>query len=162
MVDPPGSCPRSARTWKHSYRRDRGDGRPWTAGPPVEVLPAAVAVMPIRIGSARCSTAQLEPASQLAALEPACKRICSEKIFTRIKTRPELEKALKLACDLKEAAPEQEVIPSAHELRRPARNAAELMALSGQAHGSTPKARSYTVHTTVAFFAHGLNSRSRH
>ena len=45
---------------------------------------------------------------------------------------PELEKALKLAYDIKEAAPDQEVILTVHELNRLARNAAELMTLSAQ------------------------------
>lgn len=49
-----------------------------------------------------------------------------------MKTRPELEAALKLAYDIKEAAPDQEVILTVHELKRLARNAAELMTLSGQ------------------------------
>ncbi|MFJ8495801.1 recombinase family protein [Streptomyces sp. NPDC094038] len=111
---------------------DRGPGRPWKAGPPVEAPPAAATALPIRIGYARCSTAQQELASQLVALEPVCERIFSEKISTRIKTRPELEKALKLAYDIKEAAPDQEVILTVHELKRLARNAAELMTLSGQ------------------------------
>ena len=87
---------------------------------------------PIQIGYVRCSTAQQELASQLAALEPVCKRIFSEKISTRVKTRSELEKALKLAYDIKEAAPDQEVVLTVHELKRLARNAAELMTLSGQ------------------------------
>ncbi|WP_324197181.1 recombinase family protein [Streptomyces sp. NRRL B-1677] len=111
---------------------DRGPGRPWQPGPPVEAQPAAAATKPIRIGYARCSTAQQELQSQLDALAPVCKRIFSEKISTRIKTRPELEKALKLAYDIKEAAPDQEVILTVHELKRLARNAAELMTLSGQ------------------------------
>ncbi|MEU1036258.1 recombinase family protein [Streptomyces mirabilis] len=111
---------------------DRGPGRPWKPGPPVEQAPAASAAKPIRIGYARCSTAQQELQSQLDALAPVCKRIFSEKISTRVKTRPELEKALKLAYDIKEAAPDQEVILSVHELKRLARNAAELMTLSGQ------------------------------
>ncbi|MCX4631326.1 recombinase family protein [Streptomyces sp. NBC_01443] len=51
---------------------------------------------------------------------------------TRVKTRPELEKALKLAHDIKEAAPDQEVILTVHELKRLARNAAELMTLFGK------------------------------
>ncbi|MFE7043474.1 recombinase family protein [Streptomyces atratus] len=72
----------------------------------------------MRIGYARCSTAQQELASQLAALEPVCKRIFSEKISTRVKVRPELEKALKLAYDIKEAAPHQEVVLTVHELKR--------------------------------------------
>nr|WP_157570183.1 recombinase family protein [Microtetraspora malaysiensis] len=111
---------------------DRGPGRPWKPGPPAPSLPTAPAAKPIRIGYARCSTAQQELASQLTALEPVCKRIFSEKISTRIKNRPELEKALKLAYDIKEAAPDQEVILTVHELKRLARSAAELMTLSGQ------------------------------
>ncbi|WUH35855.1 recombinase family protein [Streptomyces sp. NBC_00444] len=112
--------------------QDRGPGRPWKPGPPVEALPVATAAKPIRIGYARCSTAQQELQSQLDALEPLCKGIFSEKISTRVKVRPELEKALKLAYDIKEAAPDQEVILTVHELKRLARNAAELMTLSGQ------------------------------
>ncbi|MFC9164417.1 recombinase family protein [Streptomyces fungicidicus] len=111
---------------------DRGPGRPWKQGPPVEAVPAAAASKPIRIGYARCSTAQQELVSQLDALRPVCKLIFSEKISTRVKTRPELEKALKLAYDIKEAAPDQEVILTVHELKRLARNAAELMTLSNQ------------------------------
>ncbi|WP_307811920.1 recombinase family protein [Streptomyces sp. HB-N217] len=110
---------------------DRGLGRPWKQGPPVEAVPAAAA-KPIRIGYARCSTAQQELQSQLDALEPLCKRIFHEKISTRVKTRPKLEEALKLAYDIKEAAPDQKVILTVHELKRLARNAAELMTLSGQ------------------------------
>ncbi|MFG2120998.1 recombinase family protein [Streptomyces sp. NPDC048710] len=83
---------------------DRGPGRTWKPGPPIEAAPAAEASKPIRIGYARCSTAQQELASQLDALRPVCKRIFSEKISTRVKTRPELEKALKVAYDIKEAA----------------------------------------------------------
>ncbi|ANP50676.1 recombinase family protein [Streptomyces griseochromogenes] len=111
---------------------DRGPGRPWKPGPPAEALPAASAAKPIRIGYARCLTAQQELQSQLDALEPVCKRIFSEKISTRVKARPKLQEALKLAYDIKEAAPDQEVILTVHELKRLARNAAELMTLSGQ------------------------------
>ncbi|MFE5375710.1 recombinase family protein [Streptomyces mirabilis] len=111
---------------------NRGPGRPWKQGPPVEAVPAALAAQAIRIGYARCSTAQQELQSQLDALGPVCKRIFSEKISSRVKVRPELEKALKLAYDIKEAAPDQEVILTVHELKRLARNAAELMTLSHQ------------------------------
>ncbi|MFG2234240.1 hypothetical protein ACGFNX_30310 [Streptomyces sp. NPDC048723] len=62
---------------------DRGPGRPSTAGPPAEALPAAPAAKPIRIGSARCSAAQQELASQLAELEPVGKRIFSKKISNK-------------------------------------------------------------------------------
>nr|WP_223168126.1 recombinase family protein [Nonomuraea sp. SYSU D8015] len=111
---------------------DRGPGRPWRQGPPIEALPeTSLAAKPIRIGYARCSTAQQELQSQLDALEAAqCKRIFSEKISTRVKVRPELEKALKLAHDIKQAAPDQPVILTVHELKRLARDSAELMTLS--------------------------------
>ncbi|WP_127354815.1 recombinase family protein [Actinacidiphila soli] len=111
---------------------DRQPGRPWKQGPPAPEVPAAASVAkPIRIGYARCSVATQELASQLQALERAdCKRVFSEKISTRVKVRPELEEALKLAHDFKEAAPDQTVILTVHELKRLARNAAELMTLS--------------------------------
>ncbi|MDH3039227.1 recombinase family protein [Streptomyces sp. TRM75561] len=116
---------------------DREPGRPWKPGPPAEAAPAELAAKPIRIGYARCSTAQQELASQLDALARAkCKRVFSEKISTRVKTRPKLEEALKLACDIREAAPDQEVILTVHELKRLARNAVELMTLSGQLQGA--------------------------
>ena len=113
---------------------DRGPGRPWKPGAPIETASVVgSAARPIRIGYARCSTVRQELASQTAALEAAqCKRIFAEKISTRIKVRPELEKALNLARDIKQAAPDQPVILSVHELRRLARNAAELMTLSAQ------------------------------
>jgi GNAT superfamily N-acetyltransferase len=46
--------------------------------------------------------------------------------------RPELEAALKLAHQFKEAAPDTPVIFTVHELKRLARNAAELMTLSAE------------------------------
>lgn len=85
----------------------------------------------IRIGYARTSTVRQELASQLEALEKAgCTRIFSEQISTRVKVRPEFETALKLATDIKDAAPDQAVILTVHEMKRLARNAAELMLLS--------------------------------
>jgi DNA invertase Pin-like site-specific DNA recombinase len=114
--------------------KDRGPGRPWKAGEvPAEPVDVDVAGAPIRIGYARCSTAEQEIASQITALKAArCHKIFSEKISTRIKVRPELEAALALAHQFKEAAPEQPVILTVHELKRLARNAAELMVLAAQ------------------------------
>jgi DNA invertase Pin-like site-specific DNA recombinase len=115
---------------------DRAPGRKWTQGP--EVAPAAPepSGAPIRIGYARCSTATHELQSQLDALAAAkCTRVFSEKISTRIKVRPELEKALTLAHEIKTAAPDQPVILTVHEMKRLARNAAELMTLSAQLQG---------------------------
>jgi DNA invertase Pin-like site-specific DNA recombinase len=92
--------------------------------------PAATGA-PIRIGYARCSTAQQDLQIQLDALAAAkCRSVFSEKISSRITQRPEFDKALKLAHDIKQAAPDQTVILTVHELKRPARNAAELMALA--------------------------------
>lgn len=112
---------------------DRAPGKSWAPGPAVDSGQDEVPTgRPIRVGYARCSTARQELASQLAALEEAgCTRIFSEKISTRIKVRPELERAIGLCRDIKDAAPGQAVILTVHEMKRLARNAAELMALAG-------------------------------
>ena len=105
----------------------------WAPGPPPATAAPPAAGAPIRIGYARCSTAGQELQSQLEALERAdCGRVFFEKISTRVKIRPELEKAHALAHDIKQAAPGQPVILTVHELKRLARNAAELMVLSAQ------------------------------
>ena len=114
---------------------DRGPGRDWhppatTPQPPGAAEPASTSV--IRIGYARCSNPSQDLASQLTALHQAgCARVFSEKISTRVKVRPELQGALALAQEIKAAAPEQAVILTVHEMKRLARNAAELMTLTG-------------------------------
>ncbi len=96
-------------------------------------MPAPRTERPVRIGYARTSTARQEPASQLEALHRAeCHKVFKEQISTRVKVRPELEKALALSHQFKEAAPETPVIFTVHELKRLARNAAELMTLSAE------------------------------
>lgn len=93
---------------------DRGPGRAWKQGPALAVVPAPRTERPIRIGYARTSTARQELASQLDALRRAeCHKIFSEQISTRVKVRPELEKALALAHQFKEAAPETPVVITA-------------------------------------------------
>ena len=110
---------------------DRNPGRPWVQAPPVEPAPEQGNGTPIRIGYARCSTTGQELHSQLDALKGAgCGRIFAEKISTRVKVRPELEAALTLAREIKQAAGDQPVILTVHELKRLARNAAELMTLA--------------------------------
>ncbi|MFJ8946248.1 recombinase family protein [Streptomyces sp. NPDC102395] len=110
---------------------DRGPGRAWKQGPALAVVPAPRAERPVRIGYARTSSARQGLASQLEALRRAERhKIFQEQTSTRVKVRPELEKALALAHQFKEAAPETPVIFTVHELKRLARNAAELMALS--------------------------------
>ncbi|WP_327117284.1 recombinase family protein [Nocardia sp. NBC_01730] len=112
---------------------DRRPGRTWTQGPTLTVVPAPATERPVRIGYARTSTARQELASQLEALRRAeCHKIFHEQISTRVRVRPELEKALALAHQFKEAAPETPVMFTVHELKRLARNAAELMALSAE------------------------------
>jgi hypothetical protein len=114
-----------------------GRGKLREQGLPAGTAPAAGNTgKPIRIGYARCPAARQELQSQPGARERAgCKRIFSEKIRTRIKVRAELEKALKLAHEITEAAPGQPVILTGCELKCHARSAAELMPLSaaGQA-----------------------------
>ncbi|WEH29138.1 recombinase family protein [Streptomyces sp. AM 3-1-1] len=112
---------------------DRRPGRAWKQGPALAVVPAPRTERPVRIGYARTSTARQELASQLEALHRAeCHKVFQEQISTRVKVRPELEKALALAHQFKEAAPETPVILTVHELKRLARNAAELMTLSAE------------------------------
>ncbi|MFE2864911.1 recombinase family protein [Embleya sp. NPDC059259] len=97
---------------------DRRPGKGWIERP----APAPVAAgqpRPIRIGYARTSLRRQELASQIEALEKAgCSKIFREQISTRIKVRPELEKALQLAHRFKEAAPDQDVLLTVHELKR--------------------------------------------
>jgi len=101
------------------------------AGPRAAAVPARRSERPVRVGYATTSTARQELASQLDALREAdCPKVFKERISTRIKVRPELEKALALARQFKEAAPDTPVIFTVHELKRLARNAAELMTLS--------------------------------
>ncbi|MFE2870949.1 recombinase family protein [Embleya sp. NPDC059259] len=109
---------------------DRRPGKAWIERPtPAEV--AAGVPGPIRIGYARTSLRRQELASQTEALQKAgCSKIFREQISTRVKVRPELEKALRLARRFKEAAPDQSVLLTVYELKRLARNAAELMQLS--------------------------------
>lgn len=98
---------------------DRGPGRPWTQGPTLTVVSASKTERPVRIGYARTSTTRQELASQLEALRRAeCHKIFHEQISTRVKVRPELEKALALAHQFKEAAPETPVVFTVHELER--------------------------------------------
>lgn len=113
---------------------DRRPGRTWQ--PAAAVVDEASAVRqenggPIRIGYARCSMNTQELAGQLDLLEQTgCRRIFSEKISTRVRVRPELENALALAREIKHAAPDQAVILTVTEMKRLARNAAELMTLA--------------------------------
>lgn len=110
---------------------DRSPGKPWTEGAPVSIGQRAETGTVIRIGYARCSTVGQELQSQLDALERAnCRRVFSEKVSTRVKVRPELEKALSLSREIKGAAPDQAVVLVAHEMKRLARSAVELMALA--------------------------------
>jgi DNA invertase Pin-like site-specific DNA recombinase len=110
---------------------DRGPGRTWRQGPVLAVVPATRTERAIRIGYARTSTAQQELASQLEALRRAeCHKIFFKQISTQVKVQPELLKALALAHQFKEAAAETPVIITVHELKRLARDAAELVTLS--------------------------------
>ncbi|MFJ6656053.1 recombinase family protein [Streptomyces sp. NPDC091377] len=110
---------------------DRGPGRAWVERPPLPAGPVETGSVVIRIGYARCSMAEQEIASQLVALEKAgCTKVFQEKISTRVHRRPEMEAALALANNIKEAAPDQVVILTVHEMKRLARNTAELMQLS--------------------------------
>ncbi|WP_199783049.1 recombinase family protein [Streptomyces alboniger] len=74
----------------------------------------------MRTGYARTSAAHQELASQLEALHRAeCHKVFQEQISTCVKVRPELEKALALARQFREAAPETPVIFERNYIRRP-------------------------------------------
>ena len=138
---------------------DRGPGKKWTQGPEVAAAAPETTGAPIRIGYARCSTATQELHSQLDALAAAkCTRVFSEKISTRIKVRPELEKALTLAHEIKTAAPDQPVILTVHEMKRLARNAAELMTLSAQLQGGGVQLELLSGPLTGIYDPHGMGS----
>jgi DNA invertase Pin-like site-specific DNA recombinase len=138
---------------------DRGPGKKWTQGPEVAAAKPETNGTPIRIGYARCSTATQELQSQLDALAAAhCTRVFSEKISTRIKIRPELEKALTLAHEIKTAAPDQPVILTVHEMTRLARNAAELMTLSAQLQSVGVQLELLSGPLTGIYDPHGMGS----
>lgn len=133
--------PRLAKRLRIRTPADRGPGQPWRPGmaPPAPVPEGGLSV-DIRIGYARCSSLTQELQSQLDALEAhgiGRERIFSEKISTRIRVRPEFEKALAAARQIKAHAPHCRVILTVYEMKRPGRDAAELTALADHltAHG---------------------------
>lgn len=148
---PPGSSsyPRCARNWPcRSLPADPSRPTPARRGSP-----------PIRIGYARCSTAQQDLDVQIAALRAAgCQRIFSEKISTRVRVRPEFDKALALAQEIKSAAPHQAVILTVHELKRPARNAAELMTLAATLEAGGIQLELLTGPLTGIYDPHGMGA----
>lgn len=138
---------------------DRHPGTAWTPGPPVDEAEPVSSGPPIRIGYARCSTAEQDLDVQIAALKAAqCRRIFSEKISSRVKVRPEFEKALTLAREFKEAAPEQTVILTAHELKRPARHGAELMSLAADLQAADIQLELLTGPLVGIYDPHGVGS----
>lgn len=100
----------------------RGPGRPWQPGP---------AVTPTRIGYAFSTLASPGLQDQLDALRAAgCEQVFQEEASVRVKARPELAKALRAAVSVRDSAAGQPVILTVHELKRLARDAAELIALA--------------------------------
>ena len=120
---------------------DRGPGQPWRPGtPPPGPVPDDGPTADIRIGYARCSTLTQELQSQLDALAAhgiPRDKIFSEKISTRVRVRPQFERALALAREIKAHAPHCRVIVTVYEMKRLGRDAAELTALADHltAHG---------------------------
>lgn len=103
----------------------RNPGAPWVPLAAVAIPRIETATAHTLIGYARVSTRNQELQSQLDALEEAgCQTIFSEKISTRIKVRPELEKAIALARQLKAIGQDATIV--VHELKRLGRGAAEL------------------------------------
>jgi DNA invertase Pin-like site-specific DNA recombinase len=120
---------------------DRSPGQPWRPGtPPPAPIPSDAPSADIRVAYARCSHLTQELQSQLDALAvhgiPRDK-IFSEKISTRVRVRPQFEKAIALAREIKAHAPHCRVILTVYEMKRLGRDAAELTALADHltAHG---------------------------
>ena len=120
---------------------DRGPGQPWRPGtPPPAPVPADTPSADIRIGYARCSYLTQELQSQLDALAAAGiprDKIFAEKVSTRVRVRPEFEKALQACRQIKAHAPHCRVILTVYEMKRLGRDSAELTALADHltAHG---------------------------
>ncbi len=110
---------------------DRGPGRPWRAGRPIPALDIPSPAKVVRIGYAYCSPTSPDLRGQLDALQAAqCQHLFSEQVGASVKARPELDNALTLASGFTQTAPGQPVILTVHELKRLARNSAELITLS--------------------------------
>ncbi|MFB7501415.1 recombinase family protein [Streptomyces sp. NPDC056161] len=133
--------PRLKKALRVPTPADRGPGQPWRPGTPP---PAPVAEDApggdIRIGYARCSHLSQDLDSQLDALTAhgiPRDKIFSEKISTRVRVRPQFEKALRMAREIKAHAPHCRVIITVYEMKRLGRDAAELTALADHltAHG---------------------------
>jgi DNA invertase Pin-like site-specific DNA recombinase len=133
--------PRLAKLLRVPTPADRGPGQPWRPGtPPPAPIESDTPSADIRIGYARCSSLTQELQSQLDALAAhgiPREKIFSEKISTRVKVRPQFEKALGLAREIKAHAPHCRVILTVYEMKRLGRDAAELTALADHltAHG---------------------------
>ncbi|MER6146079.1 recombinase family protein [Streptomyces sparsogenes] len=130
--------PRLKKALRVPTPADRGPGWPWRPGtpPPAPIDPH----LDIRLGYARCSTLGQEPDSQLDALNKhgiPRDKIFSEKISTRVRVRPQFEKALRTARESKAHAPHCRVIFTVYEMKRLGRDAAALTALADHltAHG---------------------------
>ncbi len=133
--------PRLAKRLRVQTPADRGPGQPWRPGtPPPGPIPDDGPTADIRIGYARCSTLTQELQSQLdarAAQGNPRDKIFTEKISTRVRVRPQFERALALAREIKAHAPHCRVIVTVYEMKRLGRDAAELTALADHlsAHG---------------------------
>jgi DNA invertase Pin-like site-specific DNA recombinase len=133
--------PRLAKELRVPTPSDRGPGQPWRPGtPPPAPIPANTPSADIRIGYARCSHLTQELQSQLDALAAAGiprDKIFAEKVSTRVRVRPEFEKALEACRQIKAHAPHCRVILTVYEMKRLGRDSAELTALADHltAHG---------------------------
>jgi hypothetical protein len=113
--------PRLAKHLRVPTPADRSPGQPWRPGtpPPAPVDPNRPTA-DIRIGHARCSSLAQELQSQLDALATHGidrDKIFSEKISSRVKVRPEFEKALATARQIKAHAPHCRVILTVYEMK---------------------------------------------
>ncbi|MFC4497883.1 recombinase family protein [Streptomyces ovatisporus] len=101
----------------------RRPGATWTELPrPASAATTEPTGHHVRIGYARASTARQSLDSQVDALtQDGVQKIFQEKISTRVKVRPELEKAITLACELRASG--VRVTLAVHEHKRLGRGA---------------------------------------
>lgn len=109
---------------------DRRPGQPWRETPGTET--GARESDGFRVGYAYCSLASAEGlGSQLEQLEAAgCHQIFHEQVSASVKQRPELEYALRVARDVKQAGVGRSAALVATDLGRVARSSDELMSMS--------------------------------
>jgi DNA invertase Pin-like site-specific DNA recombinase len=108
--------------------------------------------------STRMRTASLPWTSALTPSSALPPTVCLARVDDLPQIRTVSEKALTFAHEIKTAAPDQPVILTVSEMKRLARNAAELMTLSAQLQGGGVQLELLTGPLTGIYDPHGMGS----